>query len=507
MSAKERERKREIDQQVVSGSSRLNRRHFLAVSGAATPAILMGPAFTTSAIAGSENAVRAKKPARIAAVFLFPPKDVVHEGRMEDGWSKHNWFTYPSYQFKYKEQKAKFTRHIEEMAERLGVEVSFAPEPIWQQEKVEEFIARTKDETPDAVLVINFYNSLSGAAYKIAKEAAPTGIVYEPVGAQHQKPNQQLFHAEGLHFVQGIEDWDGIEEGLRAVRAKKMLSQSRMLRVAGDRHGEGREDFLGMDVISVPASEYNDLFDSIKPDENMKKEAMQFKQRAARIMDGIPDDLFVDAMRAHQTVHRMMERHDADAITIKCLMLEHRKPCISFCLNNGNLIPSGCENHFDGTSTLMLGRWLMDRGGFLHNPGFNPRDNQYYGSHCTCTLKLHGPKGPKADFFLRPFTHQLPKTPALDVQWNPGEPVMLAKYHSGPGRVTCWSGKVVESPTMPPTGGCATRVLVEMDDVDDVQDVYPGSHPILFCGTPSEARRWRAFARMYELDFVGNVRI
>ncbi len=483
----------------------MNRRQFMAASSAMTAAGLMGSTLGSAAFASPARETRRKEAARVSAVFLYPPKDVVHEGRMEDNWAADRWFTYPSYQFEYEEQKQKFTAHIKDMAERLGVEVSFAPEPIWRERKVEEFIAQTKDAAPDAVLVINFYNTLSNAAYAIATESAPTAIVYEPVGAQHQLPHRELDQATGLHFIQGIEDWDGIEEGLRAVRAKKMLAQSRMLRVREGDPSEDVEEFFGMEVVGAPAEEYNALFDSIEPDDAMVEEAMAFKRQADRVVD-VEDDYFVDAMRAHKAVHDIMERHGADAITIRCLMLEHRKPCISFCINNDNLVPNGCENDFNGTLTLMLGRWLMDRAGFLHNPGFNPRDNQYFGSHCTCARKLHGPDGPAADFWIRPFTHQLPKTPALDVQWTPGEPIMLAKYHSGNDRLTCWTGKVIESPTMPPTGGCATRVLAEMDGMDDVRDVYAGTHPILYCGSRQEARRWRAFARMYGLEFEGNVR-
>ena len=64
---------------------------------------------------------------------------------------------------------------------------------------------------------------------------------------------------------------------------------------------------------------------------------------------------------------------------------------------------------------------------------------------------------------------------------------------------------MVGSPASPPTGGCATRVLVEMDGVDDVCDVYQGPHPVLFCGDRSDARRLKAFAKMYHLRLVGNV--
>ena len=47
---------------------------------------------------------------------------------------------------------------------------------------------------------------------------------------------------------------------------------------------------------------------------------------------------------------------------------------------------------------------------------------------------------------MRPFFHQLPKTAALDVQWTPGEPILVAKYQSGKDTLSCWTGKVIESP-------------------------------------------------------------
>ncbi|MCH5373292.1 MAG: hypothetical protein JJ992_04910, partial [Planctomycetes bacterium] len=150
-------------------------------------------------------------------------------------------------------------------------------------------------------------------------------------------------------------------------------------------------------------------------------------------------------------------------------------------------------------------RWLLERAGFLHNPEFDTSDNRYFASHCTCAWKLHGPEGPAQDYLIRPFFHQLPKTAALDVQWSPDEPVMLTKYQSGQDTLSCWTGRVIHSPTSPPTGGCATRVLMEMDNVNDICDVYRGPHPILFCGDRGDARRMKAFARMYRLKLEGNV--
>jgi len=92
----------------------------------------------------------------------------------------------------------------------------------------------------------------------------------------------------------------------------------------------------------------------------------------------------------------------------------------------------------------------------------------------------------------------LPKTPALDVQWPPDEPVTLFKYQADGPLLHAWEGKVVSSPACPPTGGCATRVLVDMRDVKDICDIYPGPHPVLFCG--HFAKRARVFATLYQVD-------
>jgi len=41
--------------------------------------------------------------------------------------------------------------------------------------------------------------------------------------------------------------------------------------------------------------------------------------------------------------------------------------------------------------------------------------------------------------------------------------------------------------------------------VDDVGKVYAGPPPVRFCGARGDARRLKAFARMYRLTLQGNV--
>jgi len=492
-----------------SCSSRgLDRREFLAAAGALgaiglVPKAVADEAAATLALPLVKND---KQPARVLVAFLYPPADVVNEGKMEDSWRVYNWFTWPGNQFEPEQQERKFTAKIKAIAETVGMTVEFQPNAIYQEAKVKEFIETAKAARPDAVLIVNFWNTFSKWSFQMATEsAAPTAIVYHPVGSNHQLPPDYLRNAEGVYYIHSIENWDEIERGLRAVHARRMLAQSRLLRISGQTKSpvQTREQRLEVSVVAAPAEEFNAMFDSIAVNDALVREAQQVKKNAERVMN-VTDEYFVEAMRAHRAVGRMMERYGADAITIECLQLKHRKPCISFAKNNGALVPCGCENDLNATLTLMLGRWLLDRAGFQHNPEFDTSENRYFGAHCTCAWKLHGPQAASQPYLVRPFFHQLPKTPALDVQWTPGEPVMVAKYHSGKDTLCCWTGKVIESPTSPPTGGCATRVLVEIDRVDDVCKIYPGPHPILFCGDRGEARRFRAFARMYRLKLEGN---
>jgi hypothetical protein len=150
----------------------------------------------------------------------------------------------------------------------------------------------------------------------------------------------------------------------------------------------------------------------------------------------------------------------------------------------------------------MLGASLFGQGGFQHNPEFDTEQNLYFASHCTCTTKLHGPKAGEATYDVRPFFHQMPKTLALDVQWPAGEPVTLFKYQSDKRSLDAWRGQVVASPSSPPTGGCATRVLVKLEGVADVCSVYAGPHPILYCG--DFARHAKVFAQLYGIQLRTN---
>ena len=283
------------------------------------------------------------------------------------------------------------------------------------------------------------------------------------------------------------------------------MSQSRLLRVGpSNEPTKSLDKNLGIEIITIPAAEYNDLFDSIKANDALVREAMAFKAKAKAVMD-VEDKYIVDGFRSRVAVLDIMKRYDADAITIVCLMLKERKPCIAFSLCNSALIPCACEGAIDSAMSLMIGAQLFRRGGFQHNPEFDIDRNQYYGAHCTCALELHGPGKGEMPFRIRPFTHQLPKTAALDVRMTPDERVFVMKYIPSQNRIFAYAGTMAGSPEINIAGGCATRFVMNVDKTDDVCSIYNGPHPILYCGTTMEAKRIKAFAKLTQLEFTGNV--
>jgi len=481
----------------------LDRRTFLK-STAALAALAAWPmACATTTPARLSSISRQKKAGVIRGAFFYPPAEDVLAGKCEDVWSQHQWFTWPGNQFAPEAQQARYLARLREMTAGLDLTLALEERPLYTEAAIRAFLGGVESSRPDALLLFNFWNSFSPKLKPILESFKGPIILYHPVGANHQLPPEFFRAAPRVQYIHSIENWGALERGLRAVHARTRMAQSRLLRVSGQltQETEATEPFFGTAVHGVPADHFNALFDEIKVTAEIERMARSVRSHARRVGD-LSETAFRDAVRAHVAVQKLRERHEADAITIECLFLKHRKPCLSFAWNNGNLVPCGCENDLNASLTLMLGTSLFGRGGFQHNPEFDTEQNLYFGAHCTCTTKLHGPKGKEAPYDLRPFFHQMPKTLALDVQWPAGEPATLVKFQSGKNVLDAWRGQVISSPTCPPVGGCATRVLVKLDGVADVCSVYAGPHPILYCG--DFARHAKTFAQLYGLELRTN---
>lgn len=481
----------------------LNRRAFIKTSAALSALTLLPMGCATMPTDVLAPPLLKKEPARVAGAFFYPPAEVVLAGECEDGWSKYQWFTWPGNQFEPEAQQKKFMEQVSRICRPMDIRLDLDQTPIHTNSGIQGFIKSMETSRPDALLLFNFWNSFSSKIQPILDAYDGPIIVYHPVGANHQLPPKNLDTAKRTQYIHSIENWAALERGLRAIHTHNRMARSRLLRVSGriNKENEVKESLFNASIRSVPADHFNKVFDETVLSKESEELAKYVRSQADRVTD-LSQKAFTDAVIAHAAVRKIMERHEADAITIECLFLKHRKPCLSFSLNNGELVPCGCENDLNASLSLMIGANLFGCGGFQHNPEYDTEENLYFASHCTCATKLHGPTGENAPYHLRPFFHQMPKTLALDVQWPASEPATLFKYHSGKKLMDAWTGVIQGSPGCPPTGGCATRVLVKMNHIKDIRKVYPGPHPILYCG--DYAKKVGTLAKLYGMEVRGN---
>jgi hypothetical protein len=465
-----------------------SRRGFLAATGVAAGAL----ALTSGRSDGGEGQPRRKRDgARIRAAFLYPPSKTFASD--PDGW-----WSWPGNEFDAEGRQKQYVAALRGMEARLGLKVEADDRPIATQADAARLAKELQATRPDGLLLVMFYNrSLAHAdlVLKAAADAEIPAVFYIGLGVKHGPVTQ--YRRPGLYLIQSLDNFQAIEDGLRMIQARKLLRQSRLLSITEAKEPrEGVEGFLGVTVRVIPFVRYAEAFRQVA----VGREAAEFLRgftSGAKEVRGLTQEALQNAAWAHLALSRLLAQEDADGLTMNCLRRGMLKPCISFAALNGQLIPAACENDLPAAYTQLLGQLLVGRPGFQHNPCYETERNHYYASHCTCSPRLHGPDGPVRPYLLRRFAHTNEGSCAIQVFWEPGEPVTMVRYHPGkPPALDVYAGRVVVSHPMPPAGGCTTNVEIEITDRPDACMVR-GHHNLLFCG--DFARRFRLFALLHKM--------
>ena len=471
-----------------SGMSRRAFLHGASAVVAAAPFALAGwgPAF-------SEEIVRRKEGARVRAVFLYPPSKTFAD-------NPNGWWSWPGNQYDAEGREKQYTAALKDIGKKLGMTVAVDARPIADSSDAERVAREIEADKADGLLIVMFYNLSLGHADLLIKAAEKAGIpvvFYIGLGVKHGQVSQ--YRMPGVYFIQSLDNFEAIEYGMRMINTKRLLSQSRLLSITkADRVSETQEQFLNLKVRTVPSSLYAEEFRHTAIGAEAKKLMESFTRRAKEIR--VTQEALENAARAHLVLKKMLVEHDADGVTMTCLREGMLKPCVSFALFNSQLTPAACENDLGAAYTLFLGEALTGRPGFQHNPAYETERNHYYASHCTCAPRLHGPDQAASPYILRKFFHSNEGSCAIQAFWKEGEPVTMVKYYSGqPATLDVYAGKVWKSHKMPPAGGCATNVEIEITDREDACMVK-GHHNVLFCG--DFARKFMLFANLYKMKLA-----
>lgn len=468
-----------------------DRRGFLAAIGAAAGAGLLWS--SGEAKAANSEASRTRQGATVRTVFIYPPSSTFVG---PDGW-----WSWPGNEFDAEGRQKQYMAALKDMEKRLGVTLAADNSPVANAADAERVAQELREQRPDGLLLVMFYNVGMPHADTLLKTADELGIpavFFIGLGVKHG-PVKSL-RRPGVYLIQSLDNFEAIESGLRMINARKLMSQSRLLSITeAPEPREGVEPFLGVTVRVIPFARYAEVFGQVEIDDEGRGLIADVTGKAQETR-GITPEALENAARAHLALKRLLAEEQADGVTMNCLRRGMLKPCISFATLNGQLIPAACENDLPAVYTQLMGQLLLGRPGFQHNPCYETEKNHYFGSHCTCTTKLYGPEGPELPYLLRRFAHTNEGSCAIQVFWNPGDSVTMVRYYPGePPKLDVYAGKVVASHPIPPAAGCTTNVEIELTDRDDACMVQ-GHHNLLFCG--DFARKFRLFAQLHRMELV-----
>jgi len=436
-----------------------------------------------------------KNAATIKTIFFYPPSETF--SKPPDGW-----WSWPGNTWDAEGHQRQYTEEISKMNAKLNMNINITEKSVANIEDSQKIIKEIESEKPDGLLLIMFYNnSLShvNAVLEAADKMGIPSVFYIGLGVKHGSIRNYK-QRPGVYFIQAMDDFEAIEAGMRMINARKLLRQSVLLRIDNTKDlKESVEPFLGITSRPIMTDTYNKIFNSIKIDKRASDFINKLSKDAIEIRR-ITKESFEYATKAYFALRNLLESENADAIAMNCLRVGLGRPCIGFTMFNNNLIPAICENDIQAAYGQMLGQAVIGRPGFQHNPCYETEKNHYYASHCTCPTKMYGPEGKDLEYLLTPYFHTNDGTCCIQVYWNPGDPVTMIHYYTGEvPKLDVYSGIVVKSHHMPPAGGCATNVEIEITNRKDAS-LVTGHHNLLFNGDFS--RRFMNFAQLHKLQLM-----
>ena len=461
----------------------LTRRNFLATASASVAsAVLLGSCTSArtgvpASTAGGLTTVRRIQPkgpasrctptVRVCFVRRKEPYGMWWPGAIYDGEAA----------------RKKYTRIIQDTAKRLGMQLDLRPEPIHSNQEAGAWVAEAKVANPDGLLVVLLDRQQHSwpTAGKAVDSALPT-IVYSPVGSSFttntaplaDKPNSVIY---------ATDDTKQLVYGLKMVQARAKMRATRCLVLKGDKRKEETLADLGMGLRYVPANDFLAEYHKTETDAEIRALADDYIRHATHVFAARREDV-VNGIKSYVVARRLLEREEADAITMDCLgalgRIEVSLPCIAWSKMNDDGIPAACEADLGAVATHTLVQYLFDRPGFQQDPVPETARDAIIGAHCSCPTRLGGFDLPPEPYHIQ---HHHGNRDAVPVtHWREGQTITSADILPGkPSKMLIAAGRVVENVKVPPAGGCVVSVMVKFDDTENVL-AWPGFHQVWFYG-------------------------
>jgi L-fucose isomerase-like protein len=286
------------------------------------------------------------------------------------------------------------------------------------------------------------------------------------------------------------------------LQAGAKLRAARGLVIRGKKEAEGRMEHLGIQLRHIPARVFLEEYHKTPDSAEIEALADDYLRRARRRAGATRQDV-LNGVRSYVVARRLLQREQADAITMDCLGALGRSkvslPCIAWSRMNDEGIPAACEADLGALASHAIVQYLFDRPGFQQDPVAETAREAIIGAHCSCPTRLRGFSQPPEPFDI--VHHHGNRDAVPRTIWRVGQRMtsidLLPGRGATPTRMIISAGQVLENVSVPPAGGCVVSVMVKFDGVSDVL-AYPGFHHIFFYG--DFKRQCVAFCRLFGLE-------
>lgn len=382
----------------------------------------------------------------------------------------------------------KYSAEIAAAAQELKLSIDLRPEPIHSLAEAEAWLAEAGSQKPDGLLVILL--DRQAHAWPTVTKAAASGlptVVFAPLGAAFTTNTDPLDEKPGL-FISSSLDFGETRFGLKMLRAKAMLREMRFLVIKGNRRFDQELAPFGTKLRYLPASTFLAEYEKTPDDDSIARISTTYLKSARRIHGAKKQDLR-NGIRSYVVASRLLEREQADAITMDCLgALGPSKvslPCIAWSRMLDQGIPAACEADLGACVTHALVQMLFDRPGFQQDPVPETARQCLIGAHCSCPTRLNGfGKAPEVFDIIH---HHGNRDAVPRTEWPRGQRVTLMdvllpkEANEESTAMVIGTGTVVDNLSVPPHGGCVVSVMVKLDTQPQLLS-YPGFHQLFFFG-------------------------
>jgi len=409
------------------------------------------------------------------------------------------WLGWPGKAYDLDQRQKEYGTDLKASCERLNIQLQEEPSPIETEPAITSFLNAVKESKPDGVLVILQHMNCWPWANRLVEAGVPL-IVFSPIGTSFTGHVVNFSRKPGVYVVSSLE-WPAVEEGLRMIRAKRMFEETRLLWIQGNQRNETVMVRLGTKVRAIPRNTFNELFDKMPVNAEVKDVASSFRKHAKRVVEPTWQDS-LNSARVYTTAKRLLADEQANALSMDCLGMVGAKlmptpPCGAWTLLHDIGLTCGCEADLHGATSLMLASYLLERTGYMNDPVAETAKNLLIASHCVSGTRLAGFDKKPAPYILRSHSESNLGV-SVQVLWPVGSTVSLIRFQN-PNELIFDTGKVVTNVDTPPAGGCRTSVEIKMGNVEDCRDVL-GFHQVVTLG--DHRRAVEGFCQLYGINVL-----